>query len=124
MRIGLKKELGKRKKFKGLFVRIGRKTGFNGFSQETILLKDIIDLENGALVTDHLWLNLTKGFEALSIKEGVALEFEARIKEYTKGYVNSRYKIDQQKKDYKLSHPTKFKIATPYQIEKKPDLAD
>lgn len=112
MRIGLKKELGKRKKFRGLYVRMGRKAGFNGYSQETILLKDIVDLESGAIVTDHLWFNLTKGFECLSIKEGMTLEFEARIKEYTKGYVNTRYKIDQQKKDYKLSHPTKFRIAT------------
>lgn len=112
MRTGLKKELGNRKKFRGFFVRTGRKAGFNGYSQETILLKDIIDLENGALVTDHLWLNLTKGFEAAGIREGVTLEFEARIKEYTKGYVNKQYKIDQQKKDYKLSHPTKFRIAT------------
>ena len=113
MRTGLKKELGNRKKFKGIFVRIGKKAGFNGYSQETILLKDVIDLEHGAIVTDHLWLNLTKGFEALAIKEGMSLEFEARITEYAKGYVNKRYKIDRQKKDYKLSHPTKFRIATP-----------
>lgn len=112
IRTGLKKELGNRKKFKGLFVRIGRKAGFNGYSQETILLKDIIDLENGIRVTDHVWLNLTKSFEAANIKEGMTVEFEARVKEYTKGYVNTRYKIDHQKKDYKLSHPTKFRIAT------------
>lgn len=112
MRTSLKKELGNRKKFKAVFVRTGRKTGFNGYSEETILLTGIIDIESGTIVTDHLWLNLTKGFEAARIKEGMTIEFEARIKEYTKGYVNKRYKIDQQKKDYKLSHPTKFKIAT------------
>lgn len=112
MRTRLKKELGNRKKFKGLFVRIGRKTGFKGYSQETLLLKDIIDLESGAIVCDHIWLNLTKGFEGAGIKEGMTIEFEARITEYTKGYVNKGYKIDQRKKDYKLSHPTKFRIAT------------
>ncbi len=112
MRLGLKKEAESRKKFRGLFVRIGRKAGFNGYSQETILLKNIVDLESGVVVTDHIWLNLTKGFESTGIKEGTTLEFEARIKEYTKGYVNKHYKIDHQKKDYKLSHPTKFKVAT------------
>lgn len=112
MRTALKKEAGTRKKFKGTFVRIGRKAGFKGYSQETILLKEIIDLELGKVVTDHVWLNLTKGFEQIGIKEGMIIEFEARIKEYTKGYVNTRYKIDNQKKDYKLSHPTKFRIAT------------
>lgn len=112
MRDGLKKELGNRKKFKGTFIRTGRKTGFRGYSQETILLKDIIDLESGNPVTDHLWLNFTKSFELANIQEGMTIEFEARVKTYTKGYVNSRYKIDQRKKDFKLSHPTKFRIAT------------
>lgn len=112
MRTELKKEVGNRKKFKGTFIRIGRKTGFKGYSQETILLKNIIDPENGLLITDHIWLNLTRGFEVAEIKEGMLVEFEARIKLYTKGYVNNRYKTDHQKTDYKLSHPTKFKIAT------------
>lgn len=111
MRIGLKKEAGNRKKFKGTFVRTGHKTGFKGRSQETILLKDIVDLESGSIITDHLWLNFTKGFETTGAKEGMTLEFEARITEYTKGYVNREYKIDHRKKDYKLSHPIKFKIA-------------
>lgn len=113
MRTGLKKEVGSRKKFRGIFVRTGRKAGFKGYSQETILLKNIIDLESGIVVTDHLWLNFTKGFEAAAIREGMAVEFEARITEYTKGYVNQGYKIDHRKKDYKLSHPTKFSVATP-----------
>ena len=112
MRTGLKKEVGNRKKFKALFVRTGRKASFNGYSQETILLKDIVDLESGIIVTDHLWLNFTKSFEAAAIKEGMTLEFEARITEYSKGYVNKGYKIDHRKKDYKLSHPTKFRVAT------------
>lgn len=112
MRIGLKKEDGNRKKFKGTFIRKGRKTGFKGYSQETILLKDIIDIESGVIVTDHLWLNFTKRFEAAAIREGMVIEFEARVREYTKGYVNKGYKIDHRKKDYKLSHPTKFRIAT------------
>lgn len=116
MRTQLKKDLGARKRFKAVFVRTGKKTGFNGYSEETILLKDIIDLEQNAQVTDHLWLNLTKGFESAGIKEGMAIEFEARVKEYAKGYVNKHFKIDHQRKDYKLSHPTKFTIATVQQI--------
>jgi len=112
MRAGLKKEVGNRKKFRGIFVRTGRKTGFKGYSQETILLKGIIDVESGMIVTDHLWLNFTKAFEAAGIREGMTFEFEARITEYAKGYVNKGYKIDHRKKDYKLSHPTKFSVAT------------
>lgn len=110
MRTGLKKELGNRKKFRGTFIRIGRKSGFKGYSEETILLKDIIDLESGIHMTDHLWLNFTRSFGQANIREGMTIEFEARVKEYSKGYVNSRYKIDQRKKDFKLSHPTKFRV--------------
>lgn len=111
-RVGLKKDLGIRKKFKGTFVRTGRKAGFNGYSQETLLFKNIIDLESGTLVADHAWFNFTKGCEDAEIKEGIMVEFEARIKEYKKGYVNSKFKINKQKTDYKLSHPTKIRIAT------------
>lgn len=109
MRKELAKELGIRKKFNGVFIRIGKKAGFNGYSEETILLKNIRDAETNQLVADHIWFNFTKGFEKLSLAEGVTLEFEARIKEYEKGYVNPRYKINNATLDYKLSNPTKIK---------------
>ena len=112
MRQGLKKDADVRKKFTGVFVRTGRKAGFKGYSEETILLKNITDSETGLVVTDHVWFGFTKGFETAGIKEGMTVSFEARIKKYTKGYINKKYNIDQQKTDYKLSHPTKIKIAT------------
>jgi hypothetical protein len=109
MRKELAKDSGIRKKFRAVFIRVGKKTGFNGYSEETILLKNIVDIEADTMVADHLWFNYTKGFEKLSLTEGVPLEFEARIKEYRKGYVNSRLKINTSTTDYKLSHPTKIK---------------
>lgn len=112
MRTGLKSHLGDRKKFTGKFVRTGKKAGFKGYSQETILLKDIIDAESGVRVTDHLWLNYTKGFEDVNLKPGVIIEFQARIVEYKKGYRNSQFVTERQKKDYKLSHPTQIRVVT------------
>jgi hypothetical protein len=109
MRKELAKELGIRKKFTGVFIRIGKKTGFKGYSEETILLKHIVESETNKVVADHIWFSFTKGFEKLSLTEGVTLEFEARIKEYKKGYVNARYKINNATLDYKLSNPTKIK---------------
>ena len=109
MRRELAKDLGIRKKFRAVFIRVGRKTGFKGYSEETILLKNILDIETNKMVADHVWFGFTKGFEKLSLIEGITLEFEARIKEYQKGYVNPRYKIDNSTTDYKLSHPTKIK---------------
>jgi len=109
MRKELAKESGVRKKFRAVFVRFGKKAGFKGYSEETILLKNVVDVETNKMATDHLWFNLTSGFEKLSLMEGVGIEFEARVKQYRKGYINTRYKIDTSVADYKLSHPTKIK---------------
>ncbi|GHN00447.1 hypothetical protein WSM22_19360 [Cytophagales bacterium WSM2-2] len=109
MRKELAAEKGNRKKFRAIFSRIGKKKNYKGYSEDTILLKNIVDLETNKVMTDHVWFSFTKGFEQASLKEGDSLEFEARIKEYRKGYVNKSYKINNSSTDYKLSHPTKIK---------------
>jgi len=108
MRKELAKEEGQRKRFRAVFSRFGKKTNYNGYSEETVLFRHVVDLETNKVVTDHLWFSLTKGFEQLKLSEGMQVEFDARVKLYTKGYVNTRYKIDKSKEDYKLSHPTKI----------------
>jgi hypothetical protein len=110
MRTLLKDNLGDRKKFRGIFVRLGKKTNYLGYSEETILLKDVLDMETGKQVADHLWFAYTKSFQQLSLLPGVQIEFEARIKKYAKGYRNSQYKIDNRTTDYKLSNPTKISL--------------
>ena len=95
--------------FTGTFIRTGFKNGYKG-PVETILLGNIKD-ENGIILTDHLWFNLTKGFEALGeLEEGDIIQFNARCREYEKGYKG--YKDDVYKpveKYFKLSYPTKIK---------------
>ncbi len=108
MRKVLAAQSGERKKFRATFSRIGKKTNFKGYSEDTILLKDVREAETNNLVADHLWFNYTQGFEKLLLTEGVVLEFEARVKEYSKGYVNKALRLNQLT-DYKLSHPTKIR---------------
>jgi hypothetical protein len=108
----LAKEIGTRKKFIAIYSRMGKKVNYKGYSEETILLKNIINVETNKLVTDHVWFSYTKGFEKLVLTEGVTIEFEARVKEYKKGYVNKLYKINYSATDYKLSHPTKIKFVS------------
>lgn len=110
MRKTLAKAEGQRKKFHAVFDRLGKKVNYKGYSEDTILLVNITDAETNQVVADHLWFSYTAGFEKITLSEGVRLEFEARVKEYRKGYVNSRYKINQSRKDFKLSHPTKIRI--------------
>jgi hypothetical protein len=112
MRKALAAEAGIRKKFRGVFARFGKKVSYTGYSEETILLQDIFDVEANQLVCDHLWFGYTKGFEKLNLREGVVLSFEARVKEYRKGYKNTAFKINHTTRDYKLSHPTKIAVFT------------
>ena len=109
MRRELAKEEGKRKKFKAVFDRVGKKVNYKGYSEETILLKNIIDIESQKIVADHVWFSYTQGFIKASLTTGESVEFEARVKEYRKGYVNKNYKMDNSQKDFKLSNPTKIK---------------
>jgi hypothetical protein len=97
--------------FTGVFVRFGEKNGYKG-PMPTILLKNVCD-ESGKIVADHLWFNLTKGFDALDLKEGETMEFRARVREYVKGYKGRdwvRAMDAPLEEDYKLSHPTKIRV--------------
>ncbi len=96
-----------RKRFRGVFVRFGKKTGWKGRSEDTLMLRNICDAETLEPVTDHLWFNVTKEFDELALMTGDKIEFNARSKKYTKGYVNKLVAVDHRKSDFKLSHPTK-----------------
>jgi hypothetical protein len=110
MRRELAKREGQRKKFRATFSKLGKKINYKGYSEPTILLTDIIECETNLKITEHAWFSYTQGFEDADMKEGDVIEFEARVKEYKKGYVNRRYKINEKKLDYKLSHPTKIRV--------------
>lgn len=109
MRKELQKLEGVRKKYKAHFERIGKKINYKGYSEETILLKSIVDMETGIIVANHIWFSYTQGFVKASIQPGDIVEFEARSKAYAKGYVNKAMKISTKRSDYKLSNPTKIK---------------
>lgn len=106
MRKQLKKLDEIRDTFSGTLVRIGTKNGWNKVEQ-TILLKDVKN-KDGIIVTDHLWFNYTKGFQALGLlQEGDIIEFCARVKRYIKGYQGYREDVFKPiETDYKLSYPT------------------
>jgi hypothetical protein len=110
MRKTLSKDEGERKMFRGTLTRIGKKINYKGYADETLLIRNIVDIETGSVVADHLWFSYTKGFRDASICVGDVLEFLARVRKYSKGYRNPRYAIDQTTTDYKLSHPTRIRV--------------
>ena len=95
--------------FTGIFERRGKKKSF-GYKKETLLLIEVTD-ESGNKMTDHLWFNLTKGFQSLNLSPGDIVQFNARVKTYEKGYKGRRSNINKKiELDYKLSHPTKLSV--------------
>lgn len=112
MRNILKNIDGERKTFRGEFVRFGSKSGYRK-PVKTLLLKNIYDTDD-KFITSHLWFNLTIGFEDLNLWPGDRVQFDARVKTYTKGYKGHLPDPQKpgksiEKTDYKLSHPTKLK---------------
>jgi hypothetical protein len=109
----LKKIDNQRARFTGTFQRLGKKMNYLNHPEETVLLSDIKD-ENGKIVADHLWFNLTKSFEALGhLQKGDMIEFDARVAHYTKGYVYKGKALGKRQADFKLSHPTKVRKILP-----------
>ena len=111
MRKKLSEDVGLRKRFSADVERFGKKINFNGYSEETILLRNIKDVESNEIVSDHIWFTFSLAFQKAKITEGCSIEFDARVKDYTKGYVNKKIGINNRKKDFKLSHPTKIVVS-------------
>jgi hypothetical protein len=113
MREALAQIENRRDTFLGTFVRFGVKGGWKG-PVPTVLLKEVKN-ENNETLTDHLWFNLTKGFEKLNLQEGDTVKFNARVKPYFKGYLGYVDDVDDTddtyyeplELDYKLSNPRK-----------------
>lgn len=108
MRKKLRKIDGQRKRFKAKVERFGTKSNYHGFPAPTLLLKDIKFCDNDEFAADHVWINVGNRVEKMNLSEGDIIEFDARVKQYMKGYVNHRQYIDERTTDYKLSHPSKF----------------
>lgn len=73
--------------FTATFIRFGFRDGYKG-PVKTILLQDV--LLDDKIVTDHLWFDLTKGFESADLLPGDVVEFCARVSIYEKGYKGYR----------------------------------
>jgi hypothetical protein len=110
MRKNLESQLGLRKKFSAVFSRFGKKVNYKGYTDTTILLMNVVDVETQTSVADHVWFAYTKGFEKIHLAEGAVIKFDARVKIYKKGYVNRKLSISQRQVDYKLSHPTNITV--------------
>ena len=113
----MREELGllgsdRRYTFTGVVGRFGTKKGFKGYPLPTIMLMDI--KMDDTPVTDHLWMNMTKGFVDADLEMGDTVRFDARVNIYEKGYKGHRsgdwifrHPIEL---DYGLERPTHVEV--------------
>lgn len=100
-----------RQTYTGTYVRCGYKTDGGYFYElnfyPTLLIKDVEC--NGIPVTNHLWLDYTKGFRKLGqLKPGDKVSFSAKVGWYEKGYYLH------QTTDYQLNSLRNVKLASNY----------
>ncbi|KAF0551191.1 hypothetical protein GBP46_09965 [Pediococcus acidilactici] len=78
-----------------------------------MLLTNLKDID-GNRITDHIWINYTKGFRKLGLlTKGDKVQFDGRVDEYIKEAVIDRERnvvIKPPMKDYSLVYPTKIKL--------------
>lgn len=73
------------------------------------------DPDHPRMMTDHLWLNLTKGFSDLGLlRQGDRIQFNGRVSQYTKGFINK------DKVDYELTYPSKVKLLNERKVQPLP----
>lgn len=115
MRKRLGADLGERKRFRAVVDHFGKKINYKGYAEKTILLKKVIDVASNELVADHLWFTYSLTFEKAKVVADNLIEFDARVKDYKKGYVNRSIGINNRKTDFKLSNPTKITIISKHE---------
>lgn len=85
----------------------------------TMVVRNVEIIDNPdkpIVVTDHLWLNLTKGFADLGLlNEGDSIQFNGRVAPYTKGYGSNSIQ------DYKLTYPSKVMLIEDREVMPIPD---
>ena len=101
----------KRYTFTAIVEKFSLKNGFHNLPLRTVLLTNVKHEEK--LVADHVWLTCGRRIYSAILIPGDLIQFDARIKEYEKGYKGRREDVYKPiSRDYCLSYPTKIKVLT------------
>ena len=72
--------------------------------ERTILLGNVVHIDSGNIVTDHLWMKVGKKLCDLKLKSGDTIKFNARVGTYKR--FSRKHKID-----YKLNRMTNIEVS-------------
>jgi hypothetical protein len=105
-------DIDRRYRFRAEFVRYGGKPGWKG-ATVTVLVRRVRLADTGNTVAAHLWLNCTKGFDALGdLAYGDRIEFDARVVRREAGYRGRdflRRAENPHKTVWTLTHPSRVR---------------
>lgn len=94
---------------------VGFKRSYKNHFLPTLLLKNV--RLNNDLVTDHLWINYTKGFSKLGrLQDDDVIVFDGRVTSYVKGYFTEVHH-----REYGLERPSKIHLLNKRKTELMPD---
>lgn len=107
MRNELRAYEGQRMVFTGVVCRIGSRRPFRGSRKKlsTILLRDVKN-EEGEIITDHIWLDLTPPFVVVHPRYGDIIKFTGVVESYVRGIssIHNFYNTGKMSLDYTIHH--------------------
>ena len=110
MRMALASKRNERAMYTATFVRFGSRPVGYGLIQVTAVFADVTDQE-GTVVAEHQWFDVTAAMGALNLQGGDMLEFSARVELYARGYRGYREDIDKPYElDYRLVRPEAVRL--------------
>jgi hypothetical protein len=108
MRKRLAELKNRRCKFRAVVERFGKQV-YKSKSYNTILVTFVTLTDLQVEVADHCWISIKGSITKLGLKPGDEIEFEALVKQYTKGYKSNKYGINKQRTEYGLQRATNFR---------------
>lgn len=84
IRTALEPDLNKRQTYQGTFVRCGFFWENSRKKKETVLIRDIKQIQSRDIIADHIWLSCTDGFKKANLCPGDLVQFAATPQTYTK----------------------------------------
>jgi len=101
---------GERLTVQATVLRFSRAIDWGGVRKPTLLLGAVTTLE-GALLADHLWLDLGKRLTVLDLRTGDLLQFSGRVAAYRRGLKRNPGEPMQYTVDYGLVYPSQCRVA-------------
>jgi hypothetical protein len=112
MRTALQARDGQQCRYRATVGRFGSRRVAGAYPVRTVLLLDVVDVETGEVVADHLWM--TAGRWSAALRIGDQVEFDATAAPYQRGYFGPLAHVALARppsRDWRLERPARVAAA-------------